>query len=235
MNSMFDRSLMILGGEAMHRLLRSHVVIFGIGGVGGHAAEALCRNGIGRLTLIDHEVFDVSNCNRQIFATQDTIGRSKVECARERLLSIRPDMEITISKNFFKPDDELEDSILKSDYIFDAIDSLSSKIHLIEKAYQHKIPILSCMGTGNKLDPTAFRISDISKTSVCPLARIIRRECKLRKISQLKVVYSEEVPIKTGKNFGTVGSVSFVPGVAGMVAAGEIIKDLITNDHSFSR
>ena len=235
MNPVFERSSMILGEEAIHRLSQSHVVVFGIGGVGGHAAEALCRCGIGRLTLIDHEVFDVTNCNRQIFATQDTIGKSKVECARERLNSICPDTEIFISKKYFEPDEEFDDAILKCNYIFDAIDSVPSKIHLIEKAYQHKIPILSCMGTGNKLDPTAFRISDISKTAVCPLARIIRRECKLRNISKLKVVYSEEPPIKIAMRSGTVGSVSFVPGVAGLIAAGEIIKDLIANDHSFSR
>lgn len=231
MKELFSRTEAMLGEDKLILLQQSHVLVFGLGGVGGHAAETLCRGGIGSLTLVDCEKFDLSNCNRQIFATQSTVGKSKASTAKERLLSINPNCKITSHSLFYGKDptpDGLFDGI---DYILDAIDTVSAKMMLIEEAKKRNIPIISCMGTGNKLDPTQFRVSDIKKTKVCPLARVIRLECKKRGIDKLKVVYSEEEPISVSINNEhgrhAPGSVSFVPGVAGMIMAGEIIKDII--------
>lgn len=231
MNEFFVRSSAMLGEENMVRLENSHVLVFGLGGVGGHAAETLCRGGIGHLSLVDCECYDPSNCNRQIFATTASIGKLKTDAAKERLLSINPNCKIQTFSFFFGKEEAPDSLFCGIDYILDAIDTVSSKMKLIEEALKRNIPIISCMGTGNKLDPTQFRVADIKNTKVCPLARVIRNECKKRGIHTLKVVYSEEEPqnITVAQEHGrhSPGSVSFVPGVAGMIMAGEIIKDII--------
>lgn len=231
MKEIFIRSAAMLGEENMERLYAAHVLVFGLGGVGGHAAETLCRGGIGTLSLVDSEKFDYSNCNRQIFATAETVGKEKTEAAKERLMSINPECEIR-TYSFFYGKDPTPSSLFEGvDYILDAIDTVSAKMMLIEEAKKRNIPIISCMGTGNKLDPTRFRVADIKHTKVCPLARVIRSECKKRGIEGLKVLYSEEEPVSgvIPSEYGrhAPGSVSFVPGVAGMILAGEIIKDII--------
>ena len=220
----------MLGDEKVEKLKKSHVMIFGLGGVGGHAAETLCRGGIGKLTLIDSECYDKTNINRQIFATEKTVGKEKAIAAKERLLEINPSCEIRCFSFFYGKDSEPDALFSGVDYILDAIDTVSAKMQLIKKATENNIPIISCMGTGNKLDPTAFRVADIYETKVCPLARVIRGRCKKLHIPALKVVYSEEEPYRIvsedthGRH--APASVSFVPGVAGMILAGEIIKDL---------
>ena len=231
MKEIFIRSAAMLGEENMERLYAAHVLVFGLGGVGGHAAETLCRGGIGTLSLVDSEKFDSSNCNRQIFATAETVGKEKTEAAKERLMSINPECEIR-TYSFFYGKDPTPSSLFDGvDYILDAIDTVSAKMMLSEEAKKRNIPIVSCMGTGNKLDPTRFRVADIKHTKVCPLARVIRSECKKRGIEGLKVLYSEEEPVSgvIPSEYGrhAPGSVSFVPGVAGMILAGEIIKDII--------
>lgn len=231
MHSFYERTEAMLGKKSVENLKNSHVLVFGLGGVGGHAAETLCRAGIGTLSLVDFETYDLSNCNRQIFATQETIGMDKTKAAKERLLTINPECNILTYSLFFDKEHAPIEIFKGVDYVLDAIDSVSSKMLIIKIAKEKNIPIISCMGTGNKLDPTAFRISDIKKTKVCPLARVIRSECKKAGISDLKVLYSEEEPVKTfvqtDNNKKVPGSVSFVPGVAGMIIAGEIVKDLI--------
>jgi len=227
----YVRSEAVFGKNAIERLKKSHVIVFGLGGVGGHAAEALARAGIGTLSLVDCEKYDLSNCNRQLFATLQSIGKEKVFAARERLLQVSPQISVKTYSLFYGKDPSPPELWEGADYILDAIDTVSSKLRLIEEAKKLGIPIISCMGTGNKLDPTAFRVSDIYKTKVCPLARVIRAECRTRGIDRLKVVYSEEEPVRAvaGDVHGqhVPGSVSFVPGVAGMILAGEIVKDLV--------
>lgn len=224
------RTRAMLGDEALNVLEHSHVIVFGLGGVGGHAAEALCRAGIGTLSLVDFECFELSNCNRQIFATRSTLGQKKTEAAKNRLLDINPNCKI-LPYSFFFGKDPLPEGIFDGvDYILDAIDTVSAKIALIEMAKEKKIPIISSMGTGNKLDPTAFCLDDLENTSVCPLARVMRTECRKRGLKNIKVVYSKEAPVPAAAE-ETLGkrapaSVSFVPGVAGMILAGEVIKDL---------
>lgn len=231
MKEFFVRSEAMLGKEKMERLHSAHVLVFGLGGVGGHATETLCRGGIGSLSLVDSEKYDYSNCNRQIFATTKTVGKTKTEAAKERLLSINPNCKIQTYSFFYGKDPTPTCLFDHVDYILDAIDTVSAKMMLIEEAKKRNIPIISCMGTGNKMDPTRFRVSDIKQTKVCPLARVIRNECKKRGIEKLKVVYSEEEPLSSiiasenGRH--APGSISFVPGVAGMILAGEIIKDII--------
>ena len=231
MDDFLIRSAGMLGEAAIDQLRKSHVLVFGLGGVGGHAAEALCRGGIGTLSLVDSECYDLSNCNRQIFATLETLNKLKTEAAKERLLSINPNCKINAFPIFFGKDQTPDTLFEGVDYILDAIDTVSAKMMLIEEAHKRNIPIISCMGTGNKLDPTMFRVADIKQTKVCPLSRVIRSECKKRGISKLKVVYSEEIPtvahFPTENGRHAPGSVSFVPGVAGMILAGEIIKDII--------
>ena len=231
MKEIFVRTQAVLGEENLNRLQNARVLVFGLGGVGGHGAETLCRGGIGSLSLVDYERYDATNCNRQIFATQETIGIDKTDAAKKRLLSINPDCEIKTFSLFYGKEPAPGDLFDGVDYILDAIDTVSAKMMLIEEANKRSIPIISCMGTGNKMDPTAFRVADIKKTKVCPLARVIRSECKKRGIDKLKVVYSEEEPVSavvSGENGRHApGSVSFVPGVAGMIMAGEIIKDII--------
>ena len=231
MDSLVTRTECMLGKEAVKLLQTSHVTVFGLGGVGSFAAETLVRSGVGKLTLVDNEVYDRTNCNRQLFATEKTVGQKKTEAAQNRLLEINPQCEIRLFSIFYDKDTEPEDLFSGVDYVLDAIDTLSSKMTLIQRCKELQIPVISCMGTGNKLDPTAFRVTDIYKTSTCPLARTVRSACRKAGIQNLKVLYSEEEPLhtlvaqKNGRNIP--GSVSFVPGVAGMILAGEVIKDLI--------
>ena len=223
MENQFSRTELIIGKEKVEMLKKSKVAIFGIGGVGSYVVEGLARAGIGNFILVDKDVVSISNINRQIIATHETVGKDKVDVAKKRILEINPDAKIEIYKEFFMPETTgiLDDSI---DYIIDAIDTVTAKIELIVRANNLNIPIISCMGTGNKLDPTRFEVSDIYKTSVCPLAKVMRKELKTRGIKKLKVLYSKEEAIKTE---GNIGSLSFVPSVAGLIISGEVIKDLI--------
>ena len=190
----FSRTAFLLGEEGVEKLKKSRVAIFGIGGVGGYVAEALARSGVGALDLIDKDVVSVSNINRQIIALHSTVGRKKTEVMAERIKDINPEIQVTVHDVFYLPETASEFDFSKYDYVVDAIDTVSGKLALVEQAYQAKTPIISSMGAGNKLDPTAFEVADISKTSVCPLARVMRRELKKRGIEHLKVVYSKEEP-----------------------------------------
>lgn len=226
----FCRTEYLIGKNALNNLKNSKVAIFGIGGVGSYVVEALARAGIGNFVLIDNDRISISNINRQLIATHDTIGKYKVDIAKERILSINPNAKIQTFADFFMPGNStiLDNSI---NYIVDAIDTVSAKIELVLQAKKLNIPIISSMGTGNKLDPTKFEITDIYKTSVCPLAKVMRKELRIRNIDKLKVLYSKEEPIKSniiGENGKpTPGSISFVPSVAGLIIAGEVICDLV--------
>lgn len=228
MENWLNRTQYLIGEENIEKLKNAHIAVLGLGGVGSYTVEALCRSGIGHLTLVDKDVVDITNINRQLIADITTIGKPKVEIAKERLLKINPNLEITIHQTFYDVT-KVEDFFSTSyDYIIDAIDTISSKLSLIEEANKRHIPIISCMGTGNKLDPTLFEVADITKTSVCPLAKIIRKELKERGIPHLKVVYSKEIPHRFDVEFKqTPASISFVPSVAGLILAGEVIKDLL--------
>ena len=228
----FSRTELLIGKDGVEKLANSKVAIFGIGGVGSFVVEALARSGIGNFVLVDNDEVDITNLNRQIIATHKTIGKPKVEIARERILDINPNANVEIYREFFMPESKgiLDNSI---DYIVDAVDTVTAKIELAVRAEKMSIPIISSMGTGNKLDPTRFEVTDIYKTSVCPLAKVMRKELKQRDIKKLKVVYSKEEPIKplnsneiTNKK-QVPGSISFVPSVAGLIVAGEVIKDII--------
>ena len=240
MNDIFSRTNLIIGQEAIQRLKKSHVAVFGIGGVGGFCAEALARGGLGKLTLIDNDIVAYSNINRQIVALHSTINMSKVEVMSTRLKDINPNIEVIVKQSFFSEDNVGTFDFKEYDYVADAIDTVASKLLLISSAKNAKTPIISSMGAGNKLDPTAFKVSDIYKTSVCPLAKKMRIELKKRGIKDLKVVYSEELPYNdpeavTAEKFSaqkegrriSPGSISFVPSVVGLILAGEIIKDII--------
>lgn len=231
-----SRTEMLFGKEAMKILASSRVAVFGIGGVGGYVAEALARSGVGAIDLIDHDRVSPTNLNRQIIATAKTVGRYKVEVMKERIEDINPDCKVEIRKTFYLPETQNEFDFTKYDYIADAIDTVAGKLAIVENAVKCNTPVISCMGTGNKLDATAFRVADIFKTSVCPLARVMRRELKKRGIEKLKVVYSEEEPVKrsgaseeeeSASGRGVPASNAFVPAVAGLIVAGEIVKDLI--------
>lgn len=224
MNNQFSRTEMLIGEKGIEKLKKSKVAIFGIGGVGSYTVEALARAGIGNFILVDKDVVDETNLNRQIIATTKTIGKSKVEVAKQRILEINPNANVEIYQEFFMPETQgiLDESI---DYIIDAVDTVTAKLELVVRANQMNIPIISSMGTGNKLEPTKFEVTDIYKTSVCPLAKVMRKELRNRHIKKLKVVYSKEEPIKL--NSKTLGSISFVPSVTGLILAGEVIKDLI--------
>lgn len=231
MQDWLSRTEGLIGRENVEKLNNKKVAIFGIGGVGSYVVEALARVGIGRFILVDSDDISITNINRQIIATNRTIGEPKVEVAKERILEINSNAKVEIYKEFFTSNTKgiLDDSI---SYIVDAVDTVTAKIELVIRANNLNIPIISSMGTGNKLDPTRFEVSDIYKTSVCPLAKIMRKELKKRNISKLKVVYSKEEPIKTSisENGKTVpASISFVPSVAGLIIASEVIKDLINN------
>ena len=230
MSNSFGRTEMLLGKENMDKLKTAHIAVFGLGGVGGYVCEALARCGIGKFTLFDNDTVAVSNLNRQIIATVDTIGMTKCDAMKNRILSINPQAEVFVNQVFYLPENADNFPLDNFDYVVDAIDTVSAKIELAVRAEKNGIPIISSMGTGNKLDPTQFKIADIYKTSVCPLARVIRRELKLRGVKSLKVVYSEEIPIKpkaSEEGTRTPGSTSFVPSVSGLIIASEVIKDLI--------
>lgn len=229
----FQRTKLLIGEENVNLLKDKHIVVFGVGGVGGFVVEALVRCGIGKLTVVDFDSVDITNLNRQIIATQTTIGRGKVEVIKERALSINPDIEVfTIKERFDKSKKELMFSEKNYDYIVDAIDTVSSKLDLIEISNELSIPIISSMGTGNKINPLMLEVSDIYKTKVCPLAKIMRLELKRRGIKKLKVVYSKELPLKPKNEENSrekqknIGSISFVPSVAGLIIASEIVKEI---------
>ena len=226
----FQREELLIGKENLLKLHNAKVVIYGIGGVGSFVCEALARAGIGKILLIDFDKIDITNLNRQIHATYKTIGKYKVDAMKERIMEINPDAQVSTIKEILKEENEEEFIDSSCDYIIDAVDTVSTKIKLILKADKEKIPIISSMGTGNKLNPTLFKESDIKKTKVCPLAKVIRKELKDKKIEKLKVVYSEEEPIKINSenNIKRIpGSISFVPSTAGLIIAGEVIKDII--------
>lgn len=220
----FERTRALLGNEKIEKLANSHVAVFGIGGVGGYTVEALVRCGLGNIDLIDNDVVSLSNLNRQIAALHSTIGQYKVDIMKERALDVNPNIKVNVFKTFFNDETIAEFDFSKYDYVIDAIDSVKSKLLLIETCRKLNIPIISSMGTGNKVCPEMLEISDISKTSVCPLARVMRIELKKRGIKNLKVVYSKEIPVKTGNK--TPSSCSFVPSVAGLMIAGVVIKEI---------
>lgn len=249
MRDQFSRTELLLGKEAMERLEKSRVIVFGIGGVGGYTVEALVRSGLGKIDLVDDDVVCMSNLNRQIIATRMTLGMSKVDAAEARILSINPDVQVTKWKMFYLPETADQFDFTQYDYIVDAVDTVSAKLSLAERARECGTPIISAMGAGNKLDPTRLEVADISQTSVDPLARVMRQQLRKRGIDHLKVVYSRETPLTPGKE-GPVpgqqscegqtgvkaesvqrrsipGSTAFVPSVAGLIIAGEVIRDLI--------
>ncbi len=232
MHSQFLRSEMILGENSTENLAGKKVILFGLGGVGSYTAEALARAGIGSITLVDSDTVSVTNINRQLCALHSTVGRPKVEVVKERILDINPDCKVTALQKFYLPENADEFHLSEYDYIADAIDTVSAKIDLAAKSQALGVPLIACMGTGNKLDPSLFRISDIFKTSGCPLCRVMRTELRKRGVKKLNVVWSPEEPVKpaqtneeTGKR-QTPGSLPFVPGAAGLIMAGKIIIDL---------
>lgn len=235
MSEIFSRTEMILGSDSMNKLKNSRVAIFGIGGVGGYVAEALARSGIGSLHLIDNDTVSKSNLNRQIIALHSTIGRQKTQVMKERIADINPQAEVVTSECFFMPENSHEFDFSVYDYVVDAIDTVTGKIEIIMKAKEAGVPVISSMGTGNKLNPADFVVDDIYKTCVCPLARVMRQELKKRGVKKLKVVYSKEKPItptnKQGEPAGRIpGSAPFVPSVAGLIIASEVVKDLIDSE-----
>lgn len=233
MNEIFKRTELLLGEDAIRKLNNCRVAVFGVGGVGGYTVEALARSGVGNIDIIDNDVVSESNINRQIIALHSTVGRYKVDVMKERILDINPDANVNAYKTFFMPETENEFDFTQYDYIVDAIDTVTGKIALVVKADNAGTPIISSMGAGNKLDPAAFEVADIYKTSVCPLAKVMRRELKQRGIKKLKVVYSKEIPVSVECSEDELhkkripGSTAFVPSVAGLIIAGEVIKDLV--------
>ena len=244
----FARTQLLLGVDAMERLKKSRVAVFGVGGVGGYSVEALARSGVGAIDLIDDDKVCLTNINRQIIADVKTIGKYKVDVARDRILSINPRCKVTTHQCFYLPENAGDFDFSEYDYVIDAVDTVTAKINLVMQANECNVPVISSMGAGNKLDPTAFMVSDIYKTSVCPLAKVMRRELKKRNIKKLKVVYSKEQPLvpmedesiscrshcvcppgaerKCSDRRAVPGSVAFVPSVVGLIIAGEVIKDL---------
>lgn len=249
MLNQFSRTQLLLGKEAIEKLSGSRVAVFGIGGVGGYVCEALVRSGVGTLDLIDDDKVCLTNLNRQLIATRKTVGKYKADVMKERILEINPNVTVNVYKCFFLPENADEFPFDSYDYIVDAVDTVTAKVELVMKAKEKKIPIISCMGAGNKLDPTAFRVTDIYKTKVCPLAKVMRHELKKRGVKKLKVVYSEEYPTRPIEDMSIScrtncicppgaahkcterrdipGSVAFVPSVAGLIIGGEVVKDLI--------
>ena len=228
----FKRTELLIGEEGLARLKNAHVAVFGIGGVGSYTVEALVRSGLGSITLVDYDTVDISNLNRQIHATLDTVGRKKTEVMKERILRINPDINVAIIDGKYSELDKDKFFVDDFDYIVDGIDMISSKLSLIENSRKRNIKVISCMGMGNKLLADKIRVDDIYKTFECPLAKVMRRELKKRGIDSLKVVWSDEKPIKTGLEKENVrkavpGSMSFVPPVAGMILAGEVVRDIV--------
>lgn len=252
MLNQFSRTELLLGKDAMEKLKKSRVAIFGIGGVGGYVCEALVRSGVGAFDLIDDDKVCLTNLNRQLIATRKTVGQYKVDVMKERIQDINPEAEVQIHKCFFLPENAAEFPFEEYDYIVDAVDTVTAKIELVMKAQEKNVPIISCMGAGNKLDGSQFKVADIYKTKVCPLAKVMRRELKKRGVKKLKVVYSEEPPIrpiddmeiscrthcicppgaehKCTKRRDIPGSTAFVPSVAGLILAGEVVKDLTSHN-----
>ena len=230
MLNQFSRTELVVGKDGVEKLNNTKIAIFGLGGVGSFALEGLVRAGIGNLVLIDNDCVELTNLNRQILATHKTIGKPKVEIAKQRILDINPNANVEIHQEFFMPETEgiLDDSI---DFIVDCIDTVTAKIELVVRAERLNIPIISCMGTGNKLEPTRFEVADIYKTSICPLAKVMRKELRNRGVKKLKVVYSKEEPIKSNKKDRNQvpGSISFVSSVAGLIIAGEVVKTILNN------
>lgn len=250
MQHAFSRTELIIGPKALEKLSNSTVAVFGVGGVGSFVVEGLARSGVGNFVLVDDDLVCLTNINRQLQATHKTIGTPKVEAMKDRILTINPKANVTTHQTFYLPDCETELIVPEYDYIVDAIDTVTAKLDICVKANRLNIPLIASMGTGNKLDPTLFEITDINKTSVCPLCKVMRKELKKRKINKLKVVYSKEIPQKPGLSSSNChnacvcpaaaerkctdrraipGSISFVPSVAGLIIAGEVIKDLIKN------
>ena len=234
----FSRTALLLGKEAMDKLKNATVAVFGLGGVGGYTVEALARSGVGGLVLVDHDTISLTNINRQVLATHSTVGKGKAEAAKMRVLDINPEIRAEAVTMFYGPDTADQFDFSRYDYVVDAIDTVTGKLALVQAAQSAGTPIISSMGTGNKLDPTKFQIADITKTSVCPLARIMRKECAKRGIKHLKVLFSTEDPIPSDPSAleleempegrrALPGSVAFVPSVAGLIIAGEVIKDLV--------
>ena len=243
MQNQFSRTEILLGSSAIQILKESHIAIFGLGGVGGYAAEALARSGIMQFDLIDNDTISLTNLNRQIIALHSTIGKAKVEVMKERILDINPEAKVNTFNCFYLPEQKTQFDFKKYNYVIDAVDTVTAKIHLILQAKEANTPIISSMGAGNKINPTLFEVADISQTSVCPLARVMRQECKKRGIKNVKVVYSKEkcVESKLSKteleqaekkgNSIAPGSCAFVPSVAGLIIASEVIKDLINSQN----
>lgn len=227
MSDRFSRTRQLLGKEAMDKLNGAHIAIFGIGGVGGYIAEALARSGVGHFDLIDNDKVCLSNINRQIVALGDTLGKYKADVMKERILLINPDAKVDVHKLFYLPENAEQLDLKRCSYVADAIDTVTAKIELVLRAKEAGVPIISSMGTGNKLNPTAFKIADIYETSVCPLAKVMRRELRRRGVEQLKVLYSTEEPVKSSEAGPVPGSVSFIPSVAGLIIASEIVKDIV--------
>ena len=234
MNNRYERTESLIGTDAVNKLKNSHVAVIGVGGVGGYTVEALARAGIGEITIIDNDEVKESNINRQTVALHSTVGQPKVEVMRAKILDINPDCAVTAHQCFYLPETAESFDFTKFDFILDCVDTVAAKIDIICRAKELNIPIISAMGAGNKLDPTAFRVADIYDTKVCPLARIMRTNLKKRGIKSLKVVYSEEIPSKsvekdpeTGRSIP--GSLPFVPSVMGLIMAGETVKDLVKN------
>lgn len=223
MTDQFSRTELLVGADGIERLKRSRVAVFGIGGVGGYVVEALARSGVGRLHLVDHDTVSVSNLNRQIIATVNTIGRYKVDVAKERVMEINPKAEVCTHRTFYMPETEGEFDFTGFDYVVDAIDTVTGKLALIMQAEEAGAPVISSMGAGNKLDASAFEVADIYQTSVCPLAKVMRRELKKKGVRKLKVVYSKEQPVINSR---PPGSNAFVPAAVGLILAGEVVKDL---------
>ena len=230
MLNQFSRTELVIGKEGVEKLNNAKVAIFGLGGVGSFVLEGLVRAGIGNFVLIDDDKICLTNLNRQILATRKTVGQAKVEVAKQRIFDINPNANVEIHQEFFMPETEgiLDNSI---DYIVDCIDTVTAKIELVVRAEKLNVPIISCMGTGNKLDPTRFEVTDIYKTSICPLAKVIRKELRNRGIKKLKVVYSKEEPVKLNETEKkkVPGSISFVPSVAGLIIAGEVVKAILND------
>lgn len=253
MRESMERTAYLIGTEGIEQLAKKHVALFGVGGVGGYAAEALGRAGVGRLTLVDKDTVSESNINRQIIATYETLGRKKTEVMAERLRSINPELEVECRDCFFLPETAEAFDFTQYDYVIDAVDTVTAKLELVERSRAAGVPIISSMGTGNKLNASQFEITDISKTSVCPLAKVMRRELKKRGILNLKVLYSKEEPIKPrqqekmgcgleeangnveGRGKAVPGSISFVPSVAGLLIAGEVIRDLLYKEREHGK
>ena len=227
MENRFSRTEALLGEQAMEKLKKARVAVFGIGGVGGHVVEALVRSGVGAVDIVDSDKVCLSNLNRQIIATESSIGKYKVDVMKDRILDINPEAVVNVHKCFYLPETKDEFDFSQYSYVVDAVDTVTAKIQLVMEAAEAGVPIISSMGAGNKLDPTAFQVADIYKTSVCPLAKVMRRELKKRGIKKLKVVYSREQPVV--KN-AVPASVAFVPSVVGLIIAGEVIKDLVKTD-----